>query len=66
MTNIEEFALLAKKNEEAAWKEIQEVLEKYSCSAHYAENKVDGQIIGAGLFLKFRPEMFMNKGDLKR
>lgn len=63
MTNLEEFALMAKKNEETAWDELQKIMEKYSCSLHFSENKVDSQTVSGGLFFKFRADMFMSKGS---
>lgn len=63
MNNAKEFVALAKGNEEACTKEVQEVLKKYGCSIHWQEQKVDGQIVGAGCFFKFRPELFLKKEE---
>ena len=60
MSNVEEFANMAKRNEELAAKEVQEVLKKYGVSIHHQAQYVDGQLAGGGIFFKFRPDAFLN------
>lgn len=63
MSNMEEFANLARRNEELAAKEVQEVLKKYGVSIHYQAQYIDGQLNAGGIFFKFRPEAFLNQGQ---
>lgn len=54
---------LAKNNEAACYKELEEILKKYSCGIHFAENKVDGTVVGGGIFFRFNPNMALGKGN---
>lgn len=60
MSKAEEFAKIARTNEELCAKEVQACLQKYGCSMHQTSQYVDGQLAQVGFMFKFQPNAFLN------
>lgn len=66
MNNAEEFAKLAKSNEDMCAQEVMQSLQKYGCTLHTASSYVDGQLKQSQFFFKFEPDAFLNNQGQKK